>query len=236
MTPADASPTPRTAPPAADLSARGIADLGGDLYRDAGPLTRVMCRHRTRICPLELVAAQVPPGASALDIGCGTGLMLNALAAGGQISAGLGFDASPGAISAATAAAARLGPRGATPPAFEHRRVEQGVPEGGFDVVMLIDVMHHVHPAARRGLIADAASRVVPGGRFIYKDMVDRPRWRALANQAHDLVMARQLIRYCPVEDVEAWAGEHALTLVHSSDDSRLWYGHELRVFEKGDA
>jgi len=63
---------------------------------------------------------------------------------------------------------------------------------------------------------------------------VDRPRWRALANQAHDLVMARQLIRYCPVEDIEAWAAEESLALVHRADATRLWYGHELRVFERG--
>ncbi len=210
--------------------------MAGGLYQDADLLTRQMCRHRTRICPLELVVEQVPAGSSVLDIGCGAGLVLNALAGGGRLASGLGFDASPGAIRAAQAAADRLAATGATPPTFEHRRVEQGLPSGEHDAVMMIDVMHHVDPSARRGLIAQAASRVRDGGRFIYKDMVDRPRWRAWANQAHDLVMARQIIRYCPVEDVEAWAREAGLTLEHSKDANRLWYGHELRVFTRGGA
>lgn len=216
-----------------DLSASGISRLARRVYADAGPMTRLMGAHRTRICPLEVVAASVPPGASVLDIGCGSGLMLLALAHAGRIDRGHGFDASEGAIKAAKGAVERMDGDAGRRVEFEHRRVEQGLPEGARDVVMMIDVMHHVAAGARRGLIAEAASRVRPGGRFIYKDMCDRPRWRATMNQLHDLVMARQLIRYCPVEDVDRWAREEGLTLIESRDDTRLWYGHELRVFER---
>ncbi|MEZ6242658.1 MAG: class I SAM-dependent methyltransferase [Phycisphaerales bacterium] len=220
------------------MSAAEISRLGGELYADAGLLTRLMCRYRSNICPLELVIEQTPPGSSVLDIGCGSGLVLLSLAASGRLASGHGFDASPGAIEAAKGAAARLAAKGTPAPSFEHRRVEQGLPDGPFEAVLLIDVMHHVDPEARRELFSHACKRVAPGGRLIYKDMVDHPRWRALANQAHDLVMARQLIRYCAIEEIEAWAGEESLTLVHREDATRLWYGHELRVFERsaGDA
>jgi len=189
----------------------------------------------------------VPTGSSVLDIGCGGGLLVARLATTGRARAAHGIDASAPAIAIAQGMAARLGAiipettaEPTTEPAteagqirFEHRPVQQGLPDGPFDAVCLIDVMHHVPPGAQERAFRDAASRVRPGGRFIYKDMCDAPRWRAGMNRLHDLAMARQWIRYLPIESAEAWAVEEGLALVHREDIKMLWYGHELRVFER---
>lgn len=201
------------------------------LYQDAPRLLRLTQVHRPRICPMAEVLQAIPAGSRTLDVGCGGGSLLMLGVLTGRVSGGVGFDASGPAIEAARRAGARL-PR---PDALrlEHRRVQDGWPQGPFDAVTVIDVLHHVPPAAQAGVIELAASRLAPGGVLVYKDMCRRPRWRALANRAHDLLMARQWIHTPPVARVEAWAAGHGLVRVRALDRAVLWYGHELRVFAK---
>ncbi|MBA4119657.1 MAG: hypothetical protein C0513_03025 [Isosphaera sp.] len=199
------------------------------LYQDAPRLLRLTQVHRPRICPMADVLETIPPGSRTLDVGCGGGSLLMLGVLTGRVASGVGFDSSRPAIEAAQRARARL----PSPDAlrFEHRRVQDGWPPGLFDAVTIIDVLHHVPPAAQAGVIQLAAARLAPGGLLIYKDMCARPRWRAAANRAHDLLMARQWIHTPPVGQVEGWAAGLGLSLVRSLDRSVLWYGHELRAF-----
>ena len=60
--------------------------------------------------------------------------------------------------------------------------------------------------------------------------MAERPRWRALANRLHDLVMARQWIHYLPIERVLAVAQAQGLTVVRRQHTACGCYQHELAV------
>ena len=99
--------------------------------------------------------------------------------------------------------------------------------------VCLVDVMHHVPPSAWKSVLRLAFEKIQPGGVLVYKDMCRAPAWRAWANRAHDLLLARQWIRYVPVAQVEVWCKELGLLLEHRADTARWCYGHELRVFRK---
>ena len=85
-------------------------------------------------------------------------------------------------------------------------------------------------------VIRHACRTVKPGGIFLYKDMVGRPFWRALANRMHDLVLARQWIHYVPIARIDGWAKDEGLTVERAGRTDRWWYGHELRVFRKPEA
>jgi len=205
-----------------------------ELYVGGGTITRAMQHHRHRIAPVARLVDAIPAGSSVLDAGCGGGLLLNCLAAARLISSGHGFDSSAPAIATASSAAARLAARGApVVPTFERRPVEAGFPEGAFDVVCLIDVLHHVPPPAQEAAFRAAASRVRPGGMLLYKDMCDAPAWRAGLNRLHDLVIARQWINYVPVEDADRWATDCGLATERAEWIPMLWYGHELRVYRR---
>lgn len=211
-----------------------VAEVAKRLYRGGGTVARLMQHHRHRIAPVATLVQAVPSGSSVLDAGCGGGLLLNCLAAAGKLRSGHGFDSSAVAIGAASAAARRLPELGArVVPTFERRPVEAGFPAGCFDAVCLIDVLHHVPPAAQEQAFKDAASRVAPGGILLYKDMCDAPAWRAGMNRLHDLVMARQWIRYVPIESADRWAGECGLSVERAEWITMLWYGHELRVYRR---
>ncbi len=102
-----------------------------------------------------------------------------------------------------------------------------------FNVVTFVDVMHHVPVADRHSLFINAIDRIQPPGMLLYKDISNPPRWRAWANQLHDLVIAREWVHLVAIEDIEQWAAESGLVLEYSQYIPMLWYGHDLRIWSK---
>jgi 2-polyprenyl-3-methyl-5-hydroxy-6-metoxy-1,4-benzoquinol methylase len=183
---------------------------------------RLLQRLRPLICPCDRLLAAVPPGARVLDVGCGAGLILGLLADAGRIAEGTGIDAGTAAIAAA-----------ATIPAHGRLRfIAQDAaapwPEGRFDAVLLIDLLHHLRPAAQRAVVAQAAAALAPGGLLIIKDMAVRPRWMATMNRLHDLVMARQWIHQIPGATIASWCHDAGLVPAPVERFQRWWYAHEL--------
>lgn len=203
--------------------------MAGGLYPEGSPVFRALQRYRPFICPFEVLIPEVPSGASVLDIGCGAGLFLGLLTAAGSEPRGIGFDVSPHGIKLAQA----MSVAGKARLTFQQLDVEAAWPAGEFDVVALIDVLHHVAPNAQEACVRRACTAVKPGGIFLYKDMVSKPFWRAFANRMHDLLLARQWIHYAPVADVQTWVLDERFELQRAARIDRLWYGHELRVFKR---
>jgi 2-polyprenyl-3-methyl-5-hydroxy-6-metoxy-1,4-benzoquinol methylase len=167
-----------------------------------------------------------------LDIGCGSGLLLNMIAALGVEFQGVGIDVSRRAIEAATAATRHASQWKAKLAFYEFRKMEDARNEP-FDVVFLIDVMHHIPPTDQFEFFDWAISQVRNGGILVYKDMCCRPWWRAQANRLHDLLVARELVTHVPIKRVEDWARSRGLDITHREDIYRFWYGHELMVAQR---
>src|SRR5262245_43593788 len=89
----------------AAITPAGVASIARQLYTDGPPLMRAMQRWRAYICPVDLVIECVPPGAYVLDVGCGGGLLLGAMARMRRIRGGVGFDLSASGIETASAMA-----------------------------------------------------------------------------------------------------------------------------------
>ncbi len=54
-----------------------------------------------------------------------------------------------------------------------------------------------------------------------------------MANFLHDLILTGERVRLSPVADIEAVAADSGMRLTKSRKMFRLWYCHELRVFER---
>lgn len=211
------------------ITPAAVASIARAIYTKGPLLTRAMQHWRPFICPFDLVMQEVPPGSFVLDIACGGGLLLGALAATRRICGGVGFDFSRDAIRVAAAMTESLDCGGRLE--FLHLSVMDPWPEGPFTAVTLIDVMHHV-PVVSQHEVLRKAARVLPtGSRLIYKDIAPRPRWRACANTVHDLILARQWAHYVPMPTVIEWARAEGLDLLRSYQRNRLWYGHQFAVF-----
>lgn len=219
------------APTQAQL-AEAIPQWSRLLGREIGGFRGFLTRHRQRIAPFDAILGALDAGKKydVLDIGGGEGLLLWLFARSGHLNKGLCVDANPKNITLGARAFSRL-----KESAIELRCTSsiEGWPEEQFDIVTMIDVMHHVPPALHRDFIAAACARVKEGGMLIYKDMADEPFGFATANRLHDLVLARDWINYAAIEDVCAIAGECGLILKRAEDTRILWYAHELRVFER---
>ena len=119
---------------------------------------------------LETIAHHGPPApARGLDLGCGTGFLLERLAREGW--SGVGVDLSPKSVSLARS---RLDAAGAG----ARVRVTVGSvyepPEGPFDLVTATDVLEHLEDPG--SCLAAAADRLAPGGLVV----VSTPNRRSL--------------------------------------------------------
>ncbi len=202
-----------------------------DIYKDGSTLRRLMLHNRPYICPFDELINRIPQDAKVLDIGCGDGLFLNVLLKLDRISQGLGFDTNSTAIAYAQTIKNSL--PNALQLEFLHWSVGQPWPEGEFDVVTMIDVLHHIPQREKRDSIEKAASLVKPHGLLIYKDIGIRPRWRAFFNSLHDLILTRELVTYTSLDEVASWVRSQDLKEIERRTFNRLWYGHELLVFRK---
>ena len=211
-----------------------LSGLASSLFQGGSNKFRLMQKYRPYICPYDVLIQHVPQGSTILDIGCGGGLFLGLLTGTNRIKHGHGFDSNPIAIKTANAMSKQAKSSGHTADLlFETRSAAADWPDATYDVVSLIDVMHHVPPKAQKSVIINAIQRVKPGGKFLYKDMCRRPLWRALANRAHDLVLAKEWINYAALPDVINWATSGSLQVTYKSTINQLWYGHELVVFDR---
>jgi len=200
------------------------------LYGKEPLMTRFLASYRPLICPFEALLAEIPSKATVLDIGCGQGVLLTLLAFRGQTASGTGFEANENALNVAR----RVVDSFSLPNLhFLHGHNARQLPEEKYDIVMMIDVMHHVKIVHQRELFEAAAERVSLGGRMIYKDMSNRSPWCSLQNRLHDLLLARQIIHYVPIETVQTWALNAGLKLLHKKHVRLYGYAHDLLVFEK---
>lgn len=120
----------------------------------------------------QFLLRQIPPEAkTALDVGCGDGVISRAIAARGIST--LGIDASPKMIELARS-------QSAGSPSIEYRVADilsNPVPPSKFDVVVSVAMAHHA-PLER--VVEYLASAVAPGGRVIIQDVTTRPGIRNL--------------------------------------------------------
>lgn len=215
----------------APVTVQDVQAMVRSRYRPTSFISKLILQGRSNICPFHTLANFVPRNSTVLDIGCGNGLFLNLLDNQGRLKSGTGFDVSERAIDAANRALGNVD--SAAPISFLRLSNEEAWPEDVFDVVSMIDVMHHIAPWQQKEALLAAAAHVKPGGILLYKDMSTRSVWRAWANRLHDLLSARQWINYVPAAIIKKWAGGAGFTLIEEQILDLLWYKHEILVYRK---
>jgi ubiquinone/menaquinone biosynthesis C-methylase UbiE len=115
----------------------------------------------------------------ALDIGTGTGRLLELLAP--RINAGLGIDASRAMLALARARLARPGLGHCTVRLADMYRLP--LADGGFDLAVLQMVLHYADDPA--GVIAEAVRVLRPGGRLVLVDLAEHRRSDLAERFAH---------------------------------------------------
>jgi len=214
-----------------EITAREVSRIAKEIYTAGSWPRRMMIHARPYICPFEELIAKVPKGATVLDVGCGDGLFLNTLSYIRKLSTGIGFDTNSVAI--ASAQLANRNTSNIIELNFMEWSIEEPWPDGLFDVVSMIDVLHHIPPPDKKKAIQEAADHVKPGGLLILKDIGHKPKWRAFFNSLHDYVLTGEHVTYTKLDCVAAWVKTSGLIEIERRTINRFWYGHEMILFLK---
>lgn len=160
------------------------------------PVVRWYCRARARVIGqnlLPLLCLGLRDRRHVVEIGCGFGLFGLYLASRYQGLTYSGYDASAIRIRLAEQTAMRLGVTGATFCVADARTLLLAEP---LDGVLLLDLLHHLAPAARVPLLLRIAAALPDDGRLVLKDVDTRPWWRHWWTWAADLAVSGQRVTY----------------------------------------
>ena len=169
------------------------------------PIVRAYCWGRFWILRqrfLDEIGQYLPPQGRALDLGCGFGLFSLYYASVRPALTVEGFDRNARRIAMARTAAQRLG--------LPNVRYSVGDVmdfQGGerFDAAYMLDIVHHLPPAAVRPLIEQVARTLPAGGRLLVKDVDRHPAYKRWFTHALDKVMDPATpVRYWGTEELQA--------------------------------
>ena len=143
---------------------------------------------RPWICPFEKFIFSIPNNKSVFDIGCGDGVFLYLIAMLRKPKILFGVDVIDTDLDAVKTVFNRV----------KYKKISTFLdwPEDKFDVVTVIDVLHHIKPEEQSLFVKKTIDKINPGGTLIIKDMNTRPIFCAFMNILHDLIFAKQLIKY----------------------------------------
>jgi len=145
-------------------------------------------------------------GQRILDLGCGNGRLAILLAQAGNSVTGI--DSSEEQIRLARGNAETVGPGTAANPDFHHAPMEStGLPDGGFDVVILSQSLHHA--AKPKEAIAESHRLLASGGRILILDLLGHgEEW--MRTKFGDFWLGFSL------SDLESWLRESGFAAIHS--------------------
>ena len=151
----------------------------------------------------------LPPEALVLNLGSGIGLFDLYGAHHRPQSRFVGVDIDRKRIESSRLAAARLG---LTNVEFIHGDVAGALPDLKPDVIVAIDVLHHVTPEARENIIDWCGQRLSSGGVCFIKDISTAKPWKVTFTKVlDDLMTGGEPVHYFSVASMRAQLQAHGM-------------------------
>ena len=122
---------------------------------------------------LEEIEQYLPDQGEILDLGCGFGLFALYMALCKPNAHVVGLDINAPRLHTACGAAQKLGIQNVT---FRQQDLRDWKPEESITGAYALDVFHHIPPESGNRLLRDLSARLLPGGRFLLKDIDTSPR------------------------------------------------------------
>jgi 2-polyprenyl-3-methyl-5-hydroxy-6-metoxy-1,4-benzoquinol methylase len=135
---------------------------------------------------LAVLDLLLPHEGRILDVGCGFGLFAGYFGQTQRARTIVGIDPDAKRVDQARAVARTLG--------HDHHEfyvgtAENGLPDGVFDAVYVLDVMHHLAESEQVPVLESFVKRLRPGGVLIMKDVTTEPYGQLLFTEVLDRAM-----------------------------------------------
>ncbi len=197
-------------------------------------IVRAYCRGRFTIIRqrfLEEIGQYLPPSGRVLDLGCGFGLFSLYFASCHRDLRITGIDLNRNRIAMAQKAAATLG---LTNVSYEHGNAEDFSGERRFDAIYMLDILHHLPPAAVMTLLTQLAQALEPHGRLIIKEVDAAPALKRWFTRALDWGMhPRGAVHYWLAATLQRLLEDLGFTVHRHAMIDFLPYPHVLYICER---
>jgi len=158
------------------------------LYDQAPWGDRLHLAIRMAICPFERLAPFIPAEGWVLDLGCGHGLLANAIALDGPARRVVGVDPAARKLRTARATGAATGRV-----CFVQGDAVHNPVVGPCQAILIVDVDYLLTPRQQEEVLRACYDRLTPGGVLILKTMDVRPRWKLTLNRVEEWLAVRVL-------------------------------------------
>jgi len=181
---------------------------------------------------LEEIDQYLPLTGRVLDLGCGFGLFSLYFARRQPNRQLVGVDMHRGRIDQARRSAGLLGLHNVE---YRTGNVLTLKPEGMFDAIYMLDVLHHLPAASVPRLLAQLKDKLRPGGVLLLKEVADRPWPKMWFTLVLDRAMVgfSDPIKYWSPGELSSLVGSLGFDVKHHRMRDVLPYPHVLYVCRK---
>lgn len=212
------------------ISASSLAGLLQQRAAKLHGLARLKTCYRPYICPIGWVLSEIPEGARLFDVGCGSGALLYLAREIRRVTLAHGCDVDRASVTASGVFAQENDDSWRV----EHLRPDQPLPRlDGYDVVTMIDVLHHIPKSRHQAFLSELAAGMSPGALLIFKDIDASKVFGRWINQLHDILLARQWVFPRSRLATAALLKSAGFTIVYHETRWSLWYPHFLVLAKK---
>ena len=176
---------------------------------------------RRRIYPHKIILENIPPKANILDIGCGTGAILNKKMLS-KINSYTGID--PKIKTQILKDKIKI----------YNKSVENILSEiNNYNCIIMIDVMHHINKSEQETIFKKIIETMKIDTTFIYKDISNRNFFYSYMNKTHDLLYNFQLIEYLDSDKIKNLLKNNKKYSFKHFYKRILWFDHEFFIVRK---
>lgn len=181
-------------------------------------------KFRDLIYPLKELLALIPVRCKLLDVGCGQGQFLNAVATNRSPVQLGGFEISDSLIDVARSELAFHSGVSADLRVYDGTSFPAEVAQ--YNIVSLIDVLHHIPKHAQSSFVLALFNAMKPGAFFLLKDIDASRPLLCMANRLHDFLLGAGGRQERSKVFVERLLTTSGFEVVSSGERRILWYPH----------
>ncbi|MBX2895925.1 MAG: class I SAM-dependent methyltransferase [Cyclobacteriaceae bacterium] len=195
-----------------------------------GFVDQLKVNFRPLISPFDDLINQLQNTTSVFDIGCGSGQFALLLAEFTKVQKIGGVEINNNLVNNASSL---LNP-------YQHKikfsfQVYDGeqIPNlSDYEVVLLIDVLHHVPKHNQPEFIVNIYKAMAPGTRLIIKD-IDAGSWLVYFNKLHDLIFAKEIGNEWSLENLKSFVTQTGFRILEVQKKLIYVYPHFTLTLEK---